>query len=353
MEIENLKFRRLIVHEAMKRTPENEEVDPEQSDEIFSLESAGDKEVRRRVSDAFGRSSHCVGLDIEESAEGSTFELSCRLLDADDGEFVGVSQRIARTLSKAQSGSGSARSGLAVIIEGTMTHEGREKRLILIIKADSESAFAKERTGKRVTLRLIKDLFLGPQQKLYKIGAFIENNAGEAPRDATDFSAIVFDHLMSQSGDRDAAAYFYRGFLGCRLSASAIRQTRQFFELTSAFIDKIPKLGKGDKIDLKNSLKVYLKNQKPQFSVADFADEFLRQELHADYKKFMKTEKFPASAVTKDTAAIKSKLRLQNVVFSSEVKISAPAEKFKELVKIGKVQDGWTAIQIRGTVETE
>lgn len=353
MEIEDLRFERLIVHEALKKTPENEDVQAENSEGLVELDPAGDAEVRKRIASALGRSSHSVELDIEEADQGSTFEISSLLLTATDDEFVDLSQRLARKLSVAQASSGSTRSGLAVIIQGTIMQERKTKRIILLIKADGESAFVRERDKGRNYLKLINNLFLGPQQKLYKIGCFVEKSQGTPPRTADEFSATVFDHLMTDSGDRDAAAYFYRQFLGCRLAESAKKRTRQFYELTSDFINQSPAIKRTEKIDLKNALKVTLKSEKPQFSVTDFADEFLRQEIRQDYKKFMKTKKFPSGAVTKDTSAIKNSLRVQNVVFSSAVKIVAPADDFRKVVKIGREVEGWTHVEILGKVENE
>ena len=349
MEFNNLKFSRAIVHEALKRTPQNQDQEPEESDSLLEMDSAAEKEVSARIAGALGRNSHCV----DDTTQGSVFEISARLLDANEVDFVKLTQTLARKLSNSQVNAGAAKTGLAVFIQGTIEQEKVQRRILLLIKADAETAFLKERKGKQVILKLITDIFFGPQQKLYKIGALVEKASASDPRDPAEFSAHVFDHLMSDAGDRKAAAYFYQIFLGCKLAESAKRRTREFLELTSDFIDTIPKITKLKKVELKNHLKVYLKNEKQQFSVAEFADEFLRQELHSDYKKHMRKSKFPTSAVTKNTDLIKNKLRLQNVFFTSQVRISAPADQFEKLVEIGRQENGWTEVKIKGDVEGE
>jgi len=56
-------------------------------------------------------------------------------------------------------------------------------------------------------------------------------------------------------------------------------------------------------------------------------------------------------AFTKDLSYLKNRLRRRNIRFSSDVRISAPSDRFGELVEIRNREDGKTIVAIEGTVE--
>jgi hypothetical protein len=76
----------------------------------------------------------------------------------------------------------------------------------------------------------------------------------------------------------------------------------------------------------------------------------------------MDHNQFPATVVAKDLTDLGLQLKRRNFVFSSDVRLSAPAERFDELVKIEAIEgdpatDGsvpqWTRITVRDRIRTE
>ncbi|MDO8969211.1 MAG: nucleoid-associated protein, partial [Saprospiraceae bacterium] len=203
----------------------------------------------------------------------------------------------------------------------------------------------------------ISDMVLGAQQRLYKIGCFVETKS-PAPdskgdvRSKDDFAAIVYDHQMSNTGDNNAARYFYGTFLGCRLADNSQRLTRVFYEETSKHIDE-SKLTTQKRVELKNDLVSYLKSQDNVVNPRTFAERYLPKSLQDSYFSRFKKAGFPARDVSKDNHQIRRKLQVRRMFFSSKVRISAPEENFNEVVQIGETKDGWTTVRINGELEAQ
>ncbi len=76
----------------------------------------------------------------------------------------------------------------------------------------------------------------------------------------------------------------------------------------------------------------------------------------------MTDNEFPRNAVAKDLSDVGSELRYRKVIFSSDIKLTAPADKFEKLVRM-RVIDGeadqqgnvpkWTEIIIRDRIRAQ
>jgi len=63
---------------------------------------------------------------------------------------------------------------------------------VAVLKAESDSAFIKEKTAKGLLLKFISEMVFGAQQRLYKIGCFVETKRraagdGDGVRSKEDF----------------------------------------------------------------------------------------------------------------------------------------------------------------------
>ena len=352
----NLKLNRIIVHEVLLAADLDAGKDPQQSEQFLTLDPKGEGLLAKRLTDALGSDSHSIELTVDIDRDGSTFDLITKLPDAKDGDFVKTSKELALLLTKAQN-AGTIKAGICVVLDGTMGSNSKPSRFVAILKAESDAGFVKEVTPKAVLLKYISDMVLGAQQRLFKIGCFIETKApapggnGEV-RSKDDFSAIVYDHQMSNTGDNNAARYFYSAFLGCRLADNSQRLTKVFYEETSKHIDEA-KLPTHKRVELKNHLVSYLKSQDNTVNPRTFADRYLPKTLHDTYFTIFKKAGFPARDVTKDNHQIRRKLQVRRMFFSSKVRISAPEENFNEVVQIVESKDGWTTVKINGELEAQ
>lgn len=355
--LENLQITRAIVHEvvsaaqyASKGTPPSQQI----------LVPTGEtmRLICERLAEATGSASHCVDVHVERAEAGQAFQRMASLLAADDQEFIAQTAKLASMLSQAQT-VGAVKAGVGVFLQGTGELENETVPWTAVIKADPDRGLIKRATARGITLEFVSDLILGAHQRLLKVAFMVEEQAysgdpGE-PRDPDDFSIRVYDHLMSTTGRNEGARYFYSGFLGCKIAATAPKETRQFFERTKEFIDATF-TDPADKVAFRGHLVSYLRSQRGQIGSREFADDYLPQVHRSAYKRMMRESGFPTHAVSKDTSLIERRLKKSSLRFSSKLMIVGPADVLANSVKIGdSVQQGgveWTQLLIKGTVES-
>jgi nucleoid-associated protein YejK len=353
---DNLKLNRIIVHEVLLASDLEGERKPSYSDDFIELDPKGSQLLNKRLIDSLGSESHSVELNVELDKEGSTFDVLTKLLESNDDDFVNLSKDLASRLTNAQN-SGTIKAGIAVVVDGTIGKNSRLTRFVAVLKAESDSAFIKEKTAKGLLLKFISEMVLGAQQRLYKIGCFVEtkrpvSSDGDGVRSKGDFEVIVYDHQMSNAGDNNAARYFYGTFLGCRLADNAPRLTRIFYDQTTEFINNLH-LPAEKRIETRQHLVSYLKSQDKHFSVKEFAERYLPTDLHSPYYQQLKKIQFPTRNISKDIQPIRRCLQVRRMMFTSKVRISAPEDGFNELVKIINENSEFTTVQISGSLEAQ
>ncbi len=350
LEFENIKIERLIVHEVFKRDIDREVVAPKCSNELTLLDRTGLQVFQDRIIKSMGNGSHSIEMAITDESESGTFQCCAKLLDGSDDHFIELSKHLALKLAQSQA-SRAIPGGILMVFNGTVTSV--DKRYVGIIKAEMHNGFAKEEGFNAISLKHLSELLLTPQQKLYKIGFFAENNTPVYPDDlraAEDFASYVYDHNMAQNESREAALYFYNTFLGCSVSLSSKKLTKDFYHLTKEFINNT-RLPDEDKIDLQNSLYSYLKtSQQSTIRVNTFAEEFLPVENRDAYSNFMTQKDFPGHAITKDLTHLKGKLRRRKINFTSKIKLEGPADEFNNLVEIIETTETDTTVRISGRI---
>lgn len=198
----------------------------------------------------------------------------------------------------------------------------------------------------------MENLILTPQSKLYKIGIFYETLAKTSGA-VDDLHAHVFDSNIKSDDDRQAAKYFYSSFLGLRIPDNAVQRTRDFYKYTAEFIggmDTSPER----KIDLQQALYTYLKTDtSTTIEGTEFAQRYMTPGESDDFVGYMDKKGFPDSAIVKDTKAINRKLARRKLSFTNDVKISAPADQFAELVKVTAVTETHTTLVIQGALVSQ
>lgn len=359
--IQGLSLNRLIVHEVLLQGDIEGGTKAQRSDEIMELEDVNAvAALGKRLHDALGSESHAVDLDVQVDKPGSAFDDLSKMLDDDDSAFIAHSKSLADALTRAQS-VGSIKPGVVVLLDGELGPAAARRRFIAVIKAESDAGFLKAKGEHGLVLRFVRDLVLSAQQRLFKIGFFVEIAKGKAKagevRSKEDFEVIVYDHQMSVQGRSNAARYFYATFLGCGLADNVARLNRVFFETaTDFFKDSKLKLTVEERLEKRTHLVSYMKNQLGKISGKEFAELALKPEHRDPFLKKLKTAGFPDRAVVKDTTQIARRLTLRRLTFSSEnglVRISAPEDNFSDLVKVVDATDGWTTLQVKGRLEEQ
>ncbi len=352
MNIANVVITRVIAHEVI-RAAQIVERPPFLSDTLVLLDEKGRTLVARRLVDTIASGNHCVDVTVDDDGVGSPFDKATTMLDADDDGFVANSRHLAGSLSASQT-AGQIKAGSATFVQGACSVDGRVCRFLAIIKADSDQALFKGVNEESITLTFASDMVLGESQRLFKIAFFIEDTdrIGDQAvrRRPEEFSVRVFDHLMQASGDGNAAAYFYSTFLKCKLSHNAARQTKQFYEVVRSFIDELP-VSQADRVDLQGDLISYLRQNHATIEPREFATDVLPGAQQDAFVRRCRDAGI-TSAFSKELVLVKGKLRRQSLKFSSNVTLYAPADVFRDAIRInGESVGGWTDMSIRGSIE--
>jgi hypothetical protein len=349
----NLSISRIILHAVHQKGIDNEFIEPTYSNSLTTLDPEGMHKLQERIIGAMGNESHSIELNIQHHDDDSAFRTAEKLITGNDAQFIDLSKKMALKLAKAQA-SRKIPSGVIVIFTGTIG--AASNPVVGIIKAEKHGGFATEEAAGLLTIKYLNNLLLTPQQKLYKIGLFIEDAPAEtavAERTPEDFKAFVYDHNMSQLNTQAAAIYFYDTFLGCTILDSSKKLTRDFYYGTKEFIDNLP-VEDEKKVDMNVSLYTYLKvSQDSTISIKAYADSYLDDAVKPLYERHMISKKFPENHVVKDLTLLKNKLRRRGITFSSKIRIVGPSDNFSDLVEIGEYQDGKTTVKITGKLEEQ
>lgn len=350
-EFENLRFKRIILHNVY---PPNSEgaVSPKLSEELTELDSAGLRKLQERITKVLGSGSHCLEMEIANDTEGNCFQIAAELMSLDDSDaFIRKSGSIAQLHTNAHTNRRWP-GGALVVIKATVG-PARSNALI-IIKAERQEGFVEknQQESDSVIMEYVENLLLTPQTKLYKVGVFVEMEAGvnDDLRDPSEFKSFVFDSNISAKDDRKAAKYFYSNFLGLRIPENAEQRTRDFYEHTSTFI-KSSDLPTHEKVDLHNALYTYLKTDQSEIIQVDsFAESYFPNEMRDDFVEYMEEKSFPTTAIAKDLSLLKTKLRHRKMSFSSAIKITGPSDNFSELVEVLESTPEFTKLKVSGAL---
>ncbi|WP_439668359.1 nucleoid-associated protein [Cupriavidus necator] len=282
---------------------------------------------------------------------GSFFQRAAALMHASDDEFLEHSQAVALKLASAQVGHDLAASKL-VVMSGTSGVN--ELPFCAVVKAELHDGFGDKEPGKDEAVSYIKNLFLTPTQRLYKIGFVQQMERFPRPADGVysvdRYAVHLFDHLMTATESRNAAFYFYGRFLETDIASSDRRLTADFYDRTKDFIESLA-IPRSDKIDLTESLRAELRSNDLTVNAREFAEKHLPMGVVDEYCSFVEKKGLPAHSFTKNTEYIKSKLKKrQRLVLSSDVIVTVPADQMKKLVKIEPSGEDETILRIQGAV---
>lgn len=342
----NLKLDSIILHKVYQRDQDGNRIEPFISSKLTKLDAAGLDTLQKRVSAVVGSGTHCIEMQIIKSGEGSAFRSAVKCMRLDEEGFIDESGSFATGLTEAQTHK-KWPGGVLVVIKATIG--AASKKCTIIIKAEIQEGFVEKDGDDAVEMEFLDNLLLTPQQKLYKVGLFIQETADpQDENDAENYCAFVFDSNISAKDERAAARYFYEAFLGLRIPQTAKHQTRDFYETTSAFINESA-IATERKVDLHNALNTYLKtDQSAVIDPTGFAEQFFDLDYRDAYLEYAASKGIPDHAMPKDISFISKELKNRRMKFSSSVNISAPSEQFEELVQVIESDAESTTLKVLG-----
>lgn len=350
LDTSDLLVERLVVHRVHARLPNKTILPANYGASLISLPATGHDALQKRIVSALGSRSHGVEMSIEGAEEDDFFQLAAHAVHQSDSEFIDTSRAIADRLTRAQ-GTTNAPAGMLAVISGRIG--SNPKRFVAVIKADIQDGFGTGDDAESVSLMYLQNLMLTPTQKFYKVGLLLELSAGlqQAPGeyDPSIYRAFLFDHLITATETRQAAAYFYQHFLGMDIQKSSKKLTKDFFEHTKAFVAS-SSLSDEEKLDLKEALRVELKSANAIISATEFANHYISESLRSAYIAFLDAKGFPKNAVIKDTQYVKAQLRRpRKLLFTQGIKLLIPAEVPEGVLSIDTSEPEATVVRIQSS----
>lgn len=350
MQFQNVRVRRIAIHEVFQRGEDRLMVPPACSNELEELSQEALIAFQLRMTDALSGQSQSLQMRVVTHGADSFIATANDMVGADDARFLVGSKIIATKLAQAQLYR-RIPGGMVVVFDGTTGAPAVP--FVGVIKAETQAGFRRSRAGERVITEFLNNIFLTPATKLYKIGVMLQTDPALGVPEG--WKAFIFDSNISQSHRESAASYFYEGFLGCAMPNDGPYETMRFFDLTKEFVRRAD-IEPERKRDLIDSLHVFVRDeQTPTFTAEQFSDRYLPDDLKDAFTNYLDVKKFTPNAVVRDTSAMGNRLRRRKLRFGTEIELSASPEALADKVKIETFEaeeaDGvrptWTRIIIR------
>lgn len=360
MQLLNLKVDRIIIHQVFRRGPDGQKKSPTQGNQFIRFEPIAMQAFRTRIIDALGEGSRAVQMEIVDQSPQKVPQVIDKLVDEDDENFPVSSFDIAKLLTEAQH-SKVIPGGIVVVFSGT--YGAKNSKFVGLMKAEIHTGYEKAVTDNgEISLNFIEELLLTPSSRLYKTAGYFERDDAKSDGENLNDKWIVMvsDSQISRADGKAAAQYFYSDFLGCDYPKSSARTTMQFYEAATTFFSNLA-VSPSKKSNLFNALTTYLKvDTSSTISAAEFAESYFDDvETQDAFTNHVADQGLPLTAFTKDNEYIQSKLKFHKIEFQSQVKIWAPSDTFKDLVKIEAI-DGdadengvaaqWTKIIVKDRI---
>ena len=320
-------IRRVIFHDVPNKPHGSANVECTLSEVTTNVDATRKTHLKTRLIRALG-SAHAYpvkftlgsGSPVPNEIHGVTKR---RLSETD---FVAASQRIANYLLEQQVGSVSP--GLLCVVDAV----ARSKPALIIVKLEREEGARLELTGaaghRTFSMSVLNNLVLTDGTRLFKTALFIRTGP-----DADDFDAIACDNQLNVISSGDLAKFWLR-FLGCSFVEDPRFTTQRFFESAIVFVnttvtDPIVKS------EIYDHLQSQLKSQQRTFSPRRFIEDYVPQDLKADFREHLRAAKIPLSAFPKDLGDIEARLR-KRVYETSKGGIIAIPTNVEDFVEVRK-----------------
>ncbi|QIM48991.1 nucleoid-associated protein [Pusillimonas sp. DMV24BSW_D] len=347
--LDQLEISRIIVHH-IPGSVNKETATPSCSNELLALPPAGLDMFSKRLAKSLGHSSKGIRVDIQNTDAHGFFQRAAQMMLATETveDFIATSKVFAQLLCDAQGIKALVESKLLVMSGVTGEFQ---RPFVAVVKADMQDALAELPADGGATISYLENIFLTEAQRLFKIGFLQQNVArpriNDGLRNIEDYTIHLFDHLLTSTETRNAAHYFYAGFLGTDVAASDRRLTQDFYEKTLRFFES-RNYDADELIEKGETLRSELRSNDATISTSDFAQKYLEPAEADDYEQYMRNQAFPAHAIVKDTEYVKNKIkRRRKLVFSSKVIITTPSDG-EDLVMVEEAKDDTTIVTISG-----
>lgn len=360
MSLLNLRIERIIIHQIHQRDKNGKKITPTRSTDLIRFDDKAMQTFKTRFIDAVGQNSRAVEMSIVEQGKDKLSSIINSIgNETNEDEFIDISFDIANKLADAQAHR-NIPGGIVVFFDGL--YGATPKRFVGIMKAEIHSAYEKTHNTltQEIGLKYVEEALLTPATKLYKTAAFFHNGNDLESDDLNSYwDVMISDSQISQTEGKAAALYFFSTFLGCGYPETSARTTKQFYDVTRNFINDMD-IPEEKRSDIHTALAVYLKQEQTEIvNPTEFASRHFDVETCDSYSAFLEDKGLPATSFTKDIEYISNRLKTRNLAFSQNIKITAPAASFENLIEIETISENdskpvnWTKIIIKDRIVSQ
>jgi hypothetical protein len=326
MNVSTLHINEAIIHEITDRVL----APPTPPDLILSNAlSPLDEDLRgyfqSRIAESLKLAAYPVVADPERTAP--TPELVHELFSG-GGHFVDISQALARHLFNAQQNVRSS-PGLLVVATGFLDSGA----CLAVLKLQRQEGVNLERTGssgaETYSLEHLRRLMLTNDTKVFKVALFESNGVVEPD----DVRALVSDKQRYSSPEKRMADFFLKTFLGCRLRDDPAQLTSRYYVSAEQFVNQ--KVGDPEKrARYHRALLTDLTSQSTTVMPRTFARDHLDEADRQSFLDHLRAESVSTSQFEKRTELIETRLREEEYVLNSGIRVRGRPVAFDEHAKI-------------------
>ena len=333
LNVANSDFHRMIYHRIHRKEKFNDTATMTPEADLLGIDEESIHVIKSRINAACGKESKAFKLEIAQMEEGSFFSMANDIRGLSDDEFIQRSIDIAELLAESQRRI-NIPGGYLLVIDGT---DYKGANFLIVIKAELHEAFIAtgvEGSDKK-SIELIKDIFLSPDAKFFKIGILKQNekDMGISPNDR--YSCLIFDEQYT-STNKEPAEYFVKDFLGFSTEKNTKITTKRFYWDVHKFVFKevaVEEVEERDRI-LSALRDLYLHRPGRIINPREFADENLTGEIKDKFYEGVLSQDRYLRPFEKDPALLKHQLKNKIIPFPQKVKVEAPEEVFEDRVTI-------------------
>jgi len=323
MDIATLNIDQAIIHEITDRS-----LAPQAPPELFLSNALSPLDddlrayFRERIAESLKRAAYPVVADPERTSP--TPDLVYEHLQGATASFVETSQAMARHLFDAQQRVRSS-PGLLVVAAGQLDTGA----CIAILKLQKQEGLNLERVGthgaETYSLEHLRRLMLTNDTRVFKVALF----DSEGVLEVGDVSGLVSDKQRFSSPEKRMADFFLKTFLGCQLRDDPAQTTSNFYVASERFVNDAV-ADPERRARYHRALLVELTNQADTVEPRRFAEQYLDQDDQAAYLAHLRSDGVTVPRFPRDTTLIDSRLREEEYVLASGIRIRGRPLAFDE-----------------------
>jgi len=280
--------------------------------------------IKSRLIQVVGNKGKSHQLEISSFDEGSFFKACSILSDRSPSEFIDSTLEITSLLASSQRRKAIKASYLWVI---DAEDKDTAKKVWIIIKAELHEALTIDADACKV----LKEVFLSPTQKMYKVGILYEREHILTDKffPNNTYGCLLFDSSWSGRVAK-LANYFCKDFLGFSYENIAKYQISALYDHINDFINKSD-LSSDERVQALENVVSYFQIS-DEINPDDIGDIISQdQSIINDFKDSVYT--FPG-AIKADVDMIKNKINKYRLPFENNVIINGPLNSFGRTVKV-------------------